>query len=375
MVKILFVSDTFYPRVDGIIRFMEEMYDKLRDKYDITLLVPKLDGGSKKANRKKMKVIYCPTFNFSIAEFRPSKPLTSIVKNAIENTDLIFVNTPGGPLGASSIYYAKKKNKKIISYAHTLDWELFPFAIDRPKLKKIVTPILKRIYSQSDLILVPDELIANEYRKIGITSEFKILPLGADVRKFKENIFDRFTVRRELGIDKEFVIGYHGRLSKEKNIKLLVDSFKKFHKKYPDSKLLVLGDGPERDLVKGDGIISTGFVSNPELYLRVMDCYVLLSKTETSALSLMEAISSGIPIISSAVGLIPTYVNDTTGILIEKKDLKKQRVVQSMESIRNSRFKAKIKTIAARIFIEKRDWNKIANELSNIFDKTLVKQT
>ena len=89
----------------------------------------------------------------------------------------------------------------------------------------------------------------------------------------------------------------------------------------------------------------------------------------------MEAISSGIPIISSAVGLIPTYVNDTTGILIEKKDLKKQRIVQSMESIRNSRFKAKIKTIAARIFIEKRDWNKIANELSNIFDKTLVKQT
>ena len=178
-----------------------------------------------------------------------------------------------------------------------------------------------------------------------------------------------------MGIDKEFVIGYHGRLSKEKNIKLLVDSFKKFHKKYPDSKLLVLGDGPERDLVKGDGIISTGFVSNPELYLRVMDCYVLLSKTETSALSLMEAISSGIPVISSAVGLIPTYVNDATGILIEKKDLKKQRVVQSMESVRNSRFKAKIKTIAARIFIEKRDWSKIANELSNIFDKTLVKQT
>ena len=68
---------------------------------------------------------------------------------------------------------------------------------------------------------------------------------------------------------------------------------------------LVLGDGPERELVKGEGIISTGFVSNPELYLRVMDCYVLLSKTETSALSLMEAISSGIPIIASAVGLIP----------------------------------------------------------------------
>jgi len=45
-----------------------------------------------------------------------------------------------------------------------------------------------------------------------------------------------------------------------------------------------------------------------------------------------------------------------------------------MESIRNQRFKAKIKTIAARILIEKRDWSKIANELSKIFDE-MIKQT
>ena len=112
MVRVLFVSDTFYPRVDGIIRFMEEMYDKLKDEYEISFLVPKLKGGSKKAERKKMNIIYCPTFNFSIVEFTPSKPLKSIVKQAIENTDLVFVNTPGGPLGASSIYYAKKTNNR-----------------------------------------------------------------------------------------------------------------------------------------------------------------------------------------------------------------------------------------------------------------------
>lgn len=374
MVKVLFVSDTFYPRVDGIIRFMEEMHSKLNEKYDITFLVPKLEGGSRKAKLRNMNIVYCPTFKFSIAEFTPSKPVGSIVKKAIENSDLVFVNTPGGPLGASSIYHASKKGKKIISYAHTLDWELFPFATDRPKLKKILVPILKRIYSKSDLILVPDKLIAEEYQKIGIESEFKVLPLGADVRKFKENIFDRFIVRKELDIGKEFVVGYHGRLSKEKNIKLLVDSFKDFRKKYPDSKLLVLGDGPERDLVKGEGIISTGFVANPETYLRTMDCYVLLSKTETSALSLMEAIASGIPIITSDAGLIPTYVNEKTGILLKQSDLKKKNVVKAMESIRNQRFKAKMKTIAARIFIEKRDWSKIANELSKIFDE-LIKQT
>ena len=374
MVKILFVSDTFYPRVDGIIRFMEEMHARLNKKYDITFLVPKLKGGSKKANRKNMDVIYCPTFKFSIAEFTPSKPIGSSVKKSIDATDLLFVNTPGGPLGASAIYYAHKKNKKIISYAHTLDWELFPFATNRPKLKKLLIPILRRIYSKSSLILVTDKLITKEYEKIGINSKFTVLPLGADVRKFKENIFDRFLVRKELGIGKEFVIGYHGRLSKEKNIELLVNSFKKFRKKYPSSKLLILGDGPERILLNEDGIISTGFVANPETYLRAMDCYVLLSKTETSALSLMEAIATGIPIITSDAGLIPTYVNDRTGIILKKSELTRANIVRAMETVFHRRFAAKMKTITARLFIEKRDWIKIANELSDIFDK-VIKQT
>ncbi len=102
-----------------------------------------------------------------------------------------------------------------------------------------------------------------------------------------------------------------------------------------------------------------------------MDCYVLLSKTETSALSLMEAISSGIPIITSDAGLIPTYVNEKTGILLKKSDLKKKIIVNAMASVRNQRFKAKMKTIAARLFIEKRDWSKIANELSKNFDEMI----
>ena len=116
---------------------------------------------------KWMMILLLKVFsNFSIAEFKPSKPIGSIVKKAIDNSDLVFVNTPGGPLGASSIYHAEKKGKKIISYAHTLDWELFPFATDKPKLKSILIPILKRIYSKSDLIVKVKEPQPEEIKKI-----------------------------------------------------------------------------------------------------------------------------------------------------------------------------------------------------------------
>jgi len=365
--KILFVSDTFYPRVDGIVRFMDETYKHLKNDFDIKFLVPRLEGGEEMIASRKLDVIYTPTFKFTIAEFKPSRPVNKTIKDAIDWADVVFVNTPGGPLGASTVYSASGK-KKLIGYAHTIDWELFPFAIGRKSVGRILKPLFRRIYSKLDIILVPDNLIVAKYKKAGIKSEFKVVPLNADQTRFKENLFDRLRVRKDLGITGKFVVGFHGRLSKEKNIRLLVDSFKQFRKKYPKSSLLVLGDGPERDKVKGEGIISTGFVSDPEKYLRAMDVYVLLSKTETSALSLMEAVSTGVPVITSDAGLIPTYVTARRGIVLKKSQLKKGYVAKAIEIVHDSPVKSKLKAVGAKLFTDSRNWNDIANDLKRTFE-------
>jgi|TARA_Y100000310_G_C20691329_1_gene822453 glycosyltransferase involved in cell wall biosynthesis len=364
--KVLFVSDTFYPRVDGIVRFMGETYKYLKRDFDIKFLVPKLEGVEAAVREKKMKVIYSPTFNFTIAEFKPSRPIRKKIRDAVDWADVVFVNTPGGPLGASIVYAARGK-KRLIGYAHTIDWELFPFAIGRKSVSRLLKPIFRRIYSNLDLILAPDKMIVDSYKKAGIKSKFKIVPLNADQIRFKENLFDRLIIRRDLGVSGDFVVGFHGRLSKEKNIKLLVDSFKAFRKKRPRSTLLVLGDGPERDKLEGDGIISTGFVSDPERYLKAMDVYVFLSKTETSALSLMEAISSGVPVVTSNAGLIPTYVNSRTGIVLKKAELKREIVVRAMDMVYKSPVKSKLRAVGAKLFTDSRNWNDIANDLKRAF--------
>jgi len=365
--KILFVSDTFYPRVDGIVRFMSETYKHLKNDFDIKFLVPRLEGGEEMIASRKLNVIYTPTFKFTIAEFKPSRPVNKTIKDAVDWADVVFVNTPGGPLGASTVYSASGK-KKLIGYAHTIDWELFPFVIGRKSVGRILKPLFRRIYSRLDVILAPDKLIVSKYKKAGIKSKFKIVPLNADQTQFKENLFDRLRVRKDLGITGTFVVGFHGRLSKEKNIRLLVDSFKQFRKKYPKSSLLVLGDGPERDKVKGEGIISTGFVSDPEKYLRAMDVYVLLSKTETSALSLMEAIATGVPVITSNAGLIPTYVTARRGIVLKKFQLKKGYVAKAIEMVHDSPVKSKLKAVGAKLFTDSRNWNDIANDLKRTFE-------
>jgi len=366
--KILFVSDTFYPRVDGIVRFMGETYKYLNRDFHIKFLVPKLEGSEEQVKKKKLDVIYSPTFNFTIAEFKPSRPIRKTIRDAVGWADVVFVNTPGGTLGASAVYAARGK-KKLIGYAHTIDWELFPFAIGRKSVARFLKPIFRRIYSNLDLILAPDKSIVDSYKRAGIKSKFKIVPLNADQTKFKENLFDRLIIRKDLGVSGDFVIGFHGRLSKEKNVKLLVDSFNAFRKRHPKSTLLVLGDGPERDKLKGEKIISTGSVSDPEKYLRAMDVYVFLSKTETSALSLMEAISSGVPVVTSNAGLIPTYVTSRTGIVLKKSQLKREIVVRAIEMVYKSPVKSKLKAVGAKLFTDSRNWQDIANDLKRAFNE------
>jgi glycosyltransferase involved in cell wall biosynthesis len=149
---------------------------------------------------------------------------------------------------------------------------------------------------------------------------------------------------------------------------LLIDSFRIFRKNHPKSVLLVLGDGPERVRLTGEGIISTGFVSDPEKYLKAMDVYVFLSKTETSALSLMEAIASGVPVVTSDAGLIPTYVTSRTGIILKRSQLKREIVVRAIDMVYKSPVKSKLKAVGAKLFTDSRDWEDIANDLKRAFE-------
>lgn len=398
MVRVLFVTDTFYPRVDGIIRFMEEVHSRLKDDFDIKFLAPKLKSGYLTAKRRGMKVFFCEPFRIAPAGFKSGRPNKKIIAEAIDWADLIFVNTPGGTLGASVIFAAKGK-KKLIGYAHTVDWELFHEALGKnvtrltlkPLLilyanaidwslfstvwmtkKRALRSMLRKIYSKLDLILVPDSTIAKEYRRNGITSKFKVVPIGPNLERFKVDLTDRLRMRKRLEVSNNFVVGYHGRLSKEKNIKLLVDSFNAFKQSHPNAKLLVLGDGPEKKSLRGEDIISPGFVSDPERYLRAMDAYLFLSKTETSALALMEAIASGVPVVATNVGLVSTYVKDGKGILLKPADLKRHLVVKALDMIYNSPKAMKVMSKGAlKEMNKKRSWYRVAKDLKKIFKETV----
>lgn len=114
------------------------------------------------------------------------------------------------------------------------------------------------------------------------------------------------------------------RQDKNKNQQLLIKCFKKLHNEYPDTRLILAGDGPchkelkelAKELELTDFVEFPGVVPDAENYLAKSDVFVLSSFREAMPLSVLEAMAAGLPIISTDVGGLKDVVKEN-GILVE----------------------------------------------------------
>jgi glycosyltransferase involved in cell wall biosynthesis len=144
-------------------------------------------------------------------------------------------------------------------------------------------------------------------KKVCESNKFQVAKNAIDVKKYTFNERMRTEVRRELGLNDEFVLGYLARVVVPKNPFFIIDSMHEILKIKPTAKLLFVGDG---DLLKSvkekarivgiDGsIIFTGARTDVERMLSAMDCYLLPSIWEGLGISLIEAQSSGLKCLCS----------------------------------------------------------------------------
>ena len=312
--KILLATDTFFPKCDGITRFIQEVIPKLAEFYDITIIAPSYKKKFKKEKFKGMDVHRFPVSRISIENYAAGKPSFRKIKKIIKGMDLVWTNSIA-PIGIFSILIAKRSKKPIISYTHSIEWEQLAHALLRSKrIKKITIKTVqllgKYLYNKCDLLLVPSASVGEKLRDYGINTRKAVIHLGIDTEKFcPENKKDS---KIKAGIDsKRIVIGYCGRISKEKNLITLYNAFLNLYKRDKRFFLLIIGNGNKEEIratLPRESYKITGFVNNVAPYLNAMDIFVMPSMTETSSLATMEAMSCGLPVISTPVGYIKDYI-------------------------------------------------------------------
>ncbi len=186
-------------------------------------------------------------------------------------------------------------------------------AFQRQKLKNFELKSAQEVFNSSKVNIAVSDSLAKDLKSL-FKQEFVVIPNIVDTDFFTPSIQknDKFT----------FLNVAH--LNKNKNHKLLIKSFKELLKK-EDAKLVIAGSGDERKnlehLIASLGlekkVILYGKANRKEvrLLMQQANCFVLSSRVETFGVVLIEAMASGIPIISTKCGGPESIVNEQVGKL------------------------------------------------------------
>lgn len=366
--KLLITSDAFLPHWDGVARFLSEIIPKLKDDYEITVIAPKFEG--KKPHIEGVNIIQMPLLRVQFADTFFSKFRFADIKRIVAEQDIVFSQTIG-PIGIAAIRAANKLGKPVISYMHIVEWELAPKSLKRFKLlSRIFTRLLaKNMYNKCELILVPSFEVAEELRRIGIRTMKAVINLGTDTNKFKPAA-DKSAAKAKLNINPEHaVIGYCGRISREKDLITLYKAFVRLHKDNPNTRLLIVGSGIEEQTLMfkdKEGIIMTGSADNVVPYLQAMDVFVLPSLIETTSLATMEAMSCGLAVLSTKVGLAKEYIKHKyNGMFFPKQNsyILRKKIEQLMK---DNELRLKLGANARKTIEQKFSWERTVAGIKHI---------
>lgn len=254
-------------------------------------------------------------YDYKMTSVYPIKAVNMIKKM---NLDVIHSNVEF-TVGIFARVVSEQLSIPLVHTYHT-NWEDYTHYIT--KNKKILDDICKKLLKYLVVffedktvteLIVPSNKIYNLFKdKYKFTKNIHIIQTGIETSKFyKENFNqkDINSLKKKLGIKKkDFVVMTVSRLAKEKSVDRIINNHKELVKKYSNMKLLIVGDGPDIDKLKeeakslgvSDSVIFTGKVplNDIPIYYQLGNVFVTASKSETQGLTVVEAISSSLPVVA-----------------------------------------------------------------------------
>ncbi len=318
--RIAIFTETFLPKVDGIVTRLRHTIEHLERNGDRVLVVAP-EGGLR--SYKGAKVYGVPGMPLPLyPELKLALPPIG-TKNAIEEfkPDLIHVVNPAF-LGVGGIYYAKTMKIPLVASYHThLPQYLQHYGLGA--LEGLLWELLKAAHNKAKLNLCTSSVMVKELENHGI-ERVDLWQRGVDTEMFQPHLASA-QMRSRLSQEnpEDPLLLYVGRVSAEKQI----DQIKPVLEAIPNARLAIVGDGPNREALEahfaGTKTNFVGYLEGLELAsaFASADAFVFPSRTETLGLVLLEAMAAGCPVVAARSGGIPDIVTDgVNGYLFEPDD-------------------------------------------------------
>lgn len=367
----LFVEPSPFSYVSGYKNRFQNFIRYLREMGDEVMVVTTHEGVPQEFYGAKLigsRSFPCPWYQKVPLSLALSPRIISAV--ARFKPDIIHASSPG-IMVFGALIIAKLLCVPIVMSYHTH----VPVYIPRYTFSWLVKPmwlVIKFLHRAADLTLVPSAAIGRDLQEARVTAANKIRlwNKGVDSESFHPR-YSSHEMRLKLsdGEPEKPLIIHVGRLGVEKSL----DFLKRVMDRLPEARIAFIGDGPYREelekMFSNMPAVFTGMLQGEELSQAYAsgDVFVMPSESETLGLVVLEAMSSGVPVVAVRAGGIPDIIppdqEGKTGFLYNPGDL--EDCLSKLEPLLGRQELRETVGKAARAEMEKYDWKAATKKIRN----------
>ncbi len=316
--RVAIITENFLPKLDGVTRTLARLLEYLQRSGHRTLLLGPESGlaeyaGAQIVGTAGIPLPFYPELKFNF--FRPLflRRLSEFQPDVIHLVDPVVLGTVG-------LAAARMLRRPLISSYHTnlaAYCEHFGF----PSLVRPMWSYNRFIHNQCELTFCPSPSTARMLRSRGFR-HVRIWPRGVDTILFRPERRDEILRAGWLQNKEKVIILYTGRVSWEKNLRLLTQAYREMD--HTRCHLVIVGDGPALSEIKqelaGIPVTFTGYLRGSELARAYAsaDLFAFPSRTETFGQVVLEALASALPVVAlNAEGVRDIIEHEKTGYLLD----------------------------------------------------------
>ncbi len=365
--RILYATDSYYPKIDGVVRYIDETSRLLSKNHEIGILAPSFGEDPGTEYRNGLEINRLRSVDLAVHGYGFAFPHYGEAKKVVLRYDIVFVQSIA-PLGSIALFAAKHNRRPILAFVHCLESVSMEAAFRQlfSPFRRLMDFYSQRLYMRCDRLLLESRTVAMELERLGIKNYERML-FGIDHERFRRGMKSKF----DFGLpDDKPIVLFAGRISYQKGVDILVQIIRNLSE---EVHFLIVGDGPQRSFIEDLNVPNMtyvgGFLSNIEDAFASSDVFLFIGNEYRRDLTMIcyEALASGLPIVAPDFGYDTVLKDGYNSILCQRTpDSLTEGILRAIEEPLHTEM-----SVNASESVKDLTWPRYVERLERILEETV----